>query len=474
MYPQPQIFVGGMERETRDYGSNVIMNPATGVQIAALPIADPEDVAAAIAAAEAAFPAWSETAPVQRARILADTATLIRQRADELVRLLTLENGKPLAEAKGEVGAAADVFDWFSGEARRAYGRIIPSAANTRMLAMKEPVGVVATLSPWNFPIVTAVKKIAPALAAGCTVISLPAKETPAAVLAIAKYLHEAGLPSGALNVITGRTREIVAQLMSAPQVSKLSFTGSTPVGRELARLAADGLKRLTMELGGHAPVIVMDDIDVNRALDLSVAGKFRNAGQVCTSATRFYVHQKVYDDFVSGFATRAAALRVGDGMDAETQMGPLSNHRRPAAMERLVEDAVSCGAKIAAGGARIDGQGYFFQPTVLADMPANAAAMQEEPFGPLALLAPFKEIDEAIAAANSVPYGLAAYAITENSRLARRIAKGLRSGVVGLNTFQASSAETPFGGVRDSGYGIEGGIEGMDSYLVTKFVHEH
>ncbi len=474
MYPQPQIFVGGSERETREYSADVIMNPATGVQIASLPIADADDVAAAVAAAETAFPIWSETAPVQRARILADTASLIRQRSDELARLLTLENGKPLAEAKGEVAAAADVFDWFSGEARRAYGRIIPSATNTRMLAMKEPVGVVATLSPWNFPIVTAVKKIAPALAAGCTVISVPAKETPGAVLAIAKYLHEAGLPSGALNVIMGRPRDIFAQLMAAPQISKVSFTGSTPVGRELARQAADGLKRLTMELGGHAPVIVMDDVDVDRALDLSVAGKFRNAGQVCTSATRFYVHHKVYDDFVSGFAQRAAAIRVGDGLDPQTQMGPLANKRRPIAMERLVEDAISCGAKVAAGGSRIDGQGFFFQPTVLADVPPNAAAMQEEPFGPLALLAPFKDIDEAIVASNSVPYGLAAYAITQSSRSARQIAKGLKSGVVGINTFQASSAETPFGGIRDSGYGIEGGIEGMDSYLVTKFVHEH
>ncbi|MBX3581066.1 MAG: NAD-dependent succinate-semialdehyde dehydrogenase [Rhizobiaceae bacterium] len=474
MYPQPQIFIGGSERETREYGSDIIMNPATGVQIATLPIADADDVEAAIAAAEAAFPGWSETAPVQRARVLADTANLIRQHSDELARMLTLENGKPLAEARGEVGAAADVFDWFSGEARRAYGRIIPSAVNTRMLAMKEPVGVVATLSPWNFPIVTAVKKIAPALAAGCTVISVPAKETPGAVLAIARYLHEAGLLAGALNVITGRPRDIVSRLMAAPQVSKLSFTGSTPVGRQLARQAADGLKRLTMELGGHAPVIVMDDVDVERALDLSVTAKLRNAGQVCTSATRFYVHKKVYDDFVTGFARRAAEIRVGDGMDAGTQMGPLSNKRRPAAMQRLVDDAVSCGARLAAGGSDIEGQGYFFQPTVLADVPANAAAMQEEPFGPLALVAPFSDIDEAINAANSVPYGLAAYALTDNARSSHRIAKGLRSGVVGINTFQASSAETPFGGIRDSGYGVEGGIEGMDSYLVTKFVHEH
>lgn len=474
MYIKPSLLIGGSEREAREHGDDIVVNPATGVQLAALPIADAGDISDAIAAASTAFPGWSETAPVQRARVLADAAALLRARADDLARMLTLENGKLLAEAKGEIGAAADVFDWFSGEARRGYGRVIPSAADTRMLAIKEPVGVVATLSPWNFPVITAAKKVAPALAAGCTVVMKPAEETPGAALAMARCLLDAGLPAGALNVVFGRPADISSQLMAAPEIAKVSFTGSTPVGRHLARLAADGLKRLTMELGGHAPVIVMDDIDMDRALDLAVAGKFRNAGQVCTSATRFFVHGKVYDKFVAGFADRARSIRVGDGLDPQTQMGPLANRRRPPALERLVEDAVACGAEVVAGGARIEGQGFFFQPTVLAGVPANAAAMQEEPFGPLALMVPFRELDEALDAANSVPYGLAAYALTESSRNARRIARGLKSGVVGINTFAASSAETPFGGIRDSGYGLEGGIEGMEAYLVTKFVHEH
>jgi succinate-semialdehyde dehydrogenase/glutarate-semialdehyde dehydrogenase len=474
MHKKPYLLISGTEREAHEYGDDIVVNPATGVQLARLPIASAADVDAAIDAAEAAFPAWSETAPAQRARVLADAASLMRARAGELAHMLTLENGKPLAEARGEINTAADVFDWFSGEARRGYGRIIPSAANTRMLAFKEPVGVVATLSPWNFPVVTAVKKIAPALAAGCTVVMKPAEETPGAPLAVAQCLLDAGLPAGALNLILGRPADISSRLMSAPQIAKISFTGSTPVGRQLARLAADGLKRLTMELGGHAPVIVMDDIELDRALDLAVAGKFRNAGQVCTSASRFFIHHRIYDSFVSGFAERARAIQVGDGLDPQTQMGPLSNRRRPPALERLVEDAVSCGAKLEAGGSRVDGQGFFFRPTVLADVPSNAAVMHEEPFGPLAAMAPFKDLDDALAAANSVPYGLAAYALTESSRTARQIVRGLKSGVVGINTFTASSAETPFGGVKDSGYGVEGGIEGMDAYLVTKFVHEH
>ncbi|EKF41535.1 Succinate-semialdehyde dehydrogenase (NAD(P)+) [Nitratireductor indicus C115] len=474
MYQQPELLIAGAPRQTAEFAENIVVNPATGVELARLPIASQADIDAAVAAADKAFLPWSETAPARRSRILRDAAILMRERLDDMAHALTLENGKTLAEAKGEIGFTADVFDWFADEARRAYGRVIPSAVGTRMIALKEPVGPIAAMSPWNFPAVTAAKKVAAALAAGCTVVLKPAEETPATPLAMARCLIDAGLPAGAINVIFGRPAEISERLMASPEIAKVSFTGSTNVGRELARLAAPGLKRLTMELGGHAPVIVMDDVDLETALDLSVAGKFRNAGQVCTSATRFFVHHRVYDAFVSGFADRAMKIKVGDGLDPSSQMGPLSNRRRPPALERLVEDAVSCGAKVAAGGKRIESQGFFFEPTVLADVPPNARVMQEEPFGPLAAIVPFRELDDAISAANDIPFGLAAYALTESSRTARRIVRGLKTGVVGINTFAASAAETPFGGVKDSGYGVEGGSEGLDSYLVTKFVHEN
>lgn len=474
MYQQPELLIAGAPRQTAEFGENIVVNPATGVELAPLPIASQADIDAAVAAADKAFVPWSETPPAIRSRILRDAASLMRARLDDMAHALTLENGKTLAEARGEIGFTADVFDWFAGEARRAYGRVIPSVVGTRMIALKEPVGPVAAMSPWNFPAVTAAKKVAAALAAGCTVVLKPAEETPATPLAMARCLIDAGLPAGAINVIFGRPAEISERLMASPEIAKVSFTGSTNVGRELARLAAPGLKRLTMELGGHAPVIVMDDVDLETALDLSVAGKFRNAGQVCTSATRFFVHHRVYDAFVSGFADRASKIRVGDGLDPASQMGPLSNRRRPPALERLIEDAVDCGAKVAAGGKRIESQGFFFEPTVLADVPPNARVMQEEPFGPLAAIVPFRELDDAIAAANDIPFGLAAYALTESSRTARRIVRGLKTGVVGINTFAASAAETPFGGVKDSGYGVEGGSEGLDSYLVTKFVHEN
>lgn len=464
MYQQPELLIAGAPRQTAEFGENIVVNPATGVELAPLPIASQADIDAAVAAADKAFVPWSETPPAIRSRILRDAASLMRARLDDMAHALTLENGKTLAEARGEIGFTADVFDWFAGEARRAYGRVIPSVVGTRMIALKEPVGPVAAMSPWNFPAVTAAKKVAAALAAGCTVVLKPAEETPATPLAMARCLIDAGLPAGAINVIFGRPAEISERLMASPEIAKVSFTGSTNVGRELARLAAPGLKRLTMELGGHAPVIVMDDVDLETALDLSVAGKFRNAGQVCTSATRFFVHHRVYDAFVSGFADRASKIRVGDGLDPASQMGPLSNRRRPPALERLIEDAVDCGAKVAAGGKRIESQGFFFEPTVLADVPPNARVMQEEPFGPLAAIVPFRELDDAIAAANDIPFGLAAYALTESSRTARRIVRGLKTGVVGINTFAASAAETPFGGVKDSGYGVEGGSEGLDS----------
>ena len=473
MYAAPTLLINGIARSTFETASNVIVNPATGQELAPLPIASAEDVAAAIEAADAAFPAWSRKAPVERARVLRRAADLIRLRADDIATGLTLENGKPLAEARGEILATAEVFDWFADEARRAYGRIIPGPQDGRMVVLKEPVGVVAAMSPWNFPAMTSGKKVAAALAAGCTVVLKPAEETPSAPLAIAQCLHDAGLPAGALNVVLGRPADISTQIMASPKVAKVSFTGSTAVGRELARLAAPGLKRLTMELGGHAPVLVMDDVDPAWAAARSATAKFRNAGQVCTSATRFFVHQSIYDAFVDEFARLAKTVQVGDGLDPATVMGPLTNARRVDAVERLTAEAVSCGARLVAGGKRIDRPGNFFEPTVLADVPAHAKVMSEEPFGPLATITPFADLDEALAAANAVPFGLAGYALTHSTAYSRRIARDLKVGVVGINTFVASSAETPFGGVKDSGYGVEGGIEGLDSYLVTKFVNE-
>ncbi|MBA3942264.1 MAG: NAD-dependent succinate-semialdehyde dehydrogenase, partial [Sphingopyxis sp.] len=375
------------------------------------------------------------------------------------------------AEARGEVLSAAGLFDYFAEQGKRIDGRVAQRPSGQRALAIRQPVGPVAGFSPWNFPVNLMVKKIAPAIAAGCVVIAKAPEEAPASTGAVMRCIADAGIPGDVVQLVFGDPDMISRHLLASPVIRKVSFTGSTAVGKHLMRLAADNVQRITMELGGHAPVLVFDDCDLEATLDKVVAQKFRNAGQVCVSPTRFYVQEGVYDAFVRGFAERTARVRVGDGLDPQTQMGPLANARRAPALEGLIEDAIAKGARVVAGGGRSE-LGYFFQPTALADVPIDAVAMNEEPFGPLALIRTFATEEEALAQANRLPYGLAAFAFTENGRRINRVADALESGMVGVNGFAISTHDMPFGGIKQSGFGSESGPEGLDGYLVTKAIH--
>lgn len=471
-YPEPVLIIGDAEiRRTSDDGG-LVLNPATGASIARTPAVTEAQIDTALAAASTAFDGWQRTSAVDRGRVLRGAADGLRRDVERLARTMTLEQGKPLAESRSEVLAAADVFEWYGEEGRRTYGRIVPSRTpGLRHHVNREPVGVVAAFTPWNFPALTPARKIAGALAAGCTIIIKPAEETPGTALALARGLIDAGLPPGALNIVFGDPATISARLVTAPEVRKVSFTGSTAVGKHLARLAADGVKRITLELGGHAPVLVMADADAGRVGAACAASKFRNAGQVCISPTRFYVQRPVYEDFVAGFVEAARGLTLGDGLVDGTTMGPLANARRLEAARRLTADAMAKGARLMTGGERQDSAGFFFNPTVLAETPPGAAIMTEEPFGPVAPIAVFDDPGEAIRAANAVPFGLSAYVFTNDLGLAHRLSDALEAGMVGVNTFAISQAETPFGGVKESGYGSEGGVEGLEAYLRTKLV---
>jgi succinate-semialdehyde dehydrogenase/glutarate-semialdehyde dehydrogenase len=383
-----------------------------------------------------------------------------------------MELGKPLAEAKGEIGVGADVIDWFAEEGRRAYGRVIPARADgIYQLVIKEPVGPVAAFTPWNFPINQAVRKISAAVATGCSVILKGPEETPGACAALVQAYVDAGLPAGVVNLVYGVPSEISEYLIPHPIIRKVTFTGSTAVGKHLAALAGAHMKRVTMELGGHAPAIVFEDADVDHAVKILSANKYRNAGQVCVSPTRFLVHEKIYGAFVDKFVAAAKSLKVGDGLDKDTRMGPLANARRVEAMERFVSDAVAKGAKIQTGGKRIGNKGFFFEPTVLTDVSMDAKIMNEEPFGPLAPIASFKEFDAVVEEANRLPYGLAAYAYTRSAKTAAAIGAAIETGMVSINHHGLALPEVPFGGVKDSGYGSEGGSEAIESYLNTKFI---
>lgn len=448
-----------------------VVNPANGETIAEVPLASPADLDEALAAAERGFAIWKATPAEQRAAVLNKAAALLRERADGIARILTMEQGKPLAEARGEVMSSAGLFEWCAAEATRIYGRVLVRPTGQRGLVTKQPVGPVAAFSPWNFPVYLMAKKLGPALATGCSVIAKPPEETPGCTGALVRCLYDAGLPVDVVQLVHGVPDAVSRHLLASPVIRKVSFTGSVPVGKHLMRLAADGLKRVTMELGGHAPVLVFDDCDLEKTLDMVVPQKFRNAGQVCVSPTRFYVQQGIYDRFVAGFAARAAKVKTGSGLESDTGMGPLANIRRPAAIEALVADAAAKGARVMTGGERGQG-GFFFQPTLLADVPDSADIMANEPFGPVAVAAPFTDLDDAIAKANRLPYGLAAFAFTEQLRRANLLGDALESGMVGINTFAISVPDSPFGGVKDSGFGSEGGAEGMESYLVTKAIH--
>lgn len=449
-----------------------VLNPAEGRAVGHVPLATAADLDRALEAAERGFRAWRSTAPQERAAVLSRTAALVRERADSLARLATLEEGKPFAEAKGEVLATAALLDFHAGEAVRIYGRVLPRPTGTRSLVLHQPVGPVAAFCAWNFPVMNPVRKLSPAIAAGCSVILKPSEETPGAAVAILRCFQDAGLPGDVAQLVFGVPDAVSRHLLASPVTRKLSFTGSVPVGKHLLKLAADTVMKSTMELGGHGPVLVFDDCDLERTLDTLVAHKFRNAGQVCVAPTRFHVQQGIYERFAQGFAERTKALKLGDGLDKATQMGPMANPRRPEAIAGLVEQAVSAGAKLLTGGARGEGEGFFFTPTVLADVPLSSSAMNEEPFGPVALIGSFGSADDAIAEANRLPYGLGAYCFTENGRLQNRLGDEIEAGMVAINTVRLSWGDAPFGGVKDSGFGSEDGPEGIAAHLVTKAVH--
>lgn len=467
-----KLFVNGAWRAGEGREAQPVLNPASGAAVAEVPLASARDLDEALAAAERGFALWRATDVDARAAILHKAAALMRERTEQIATLLTLEQGKPLVEARGEVAGAAQLFDYYAEEAKRNYGRVLVRPTGQRSIVIKQPVGPVASFTPWNFPVYLWAKKMAAALAAGCSVISKPPEETPGCTSAAMRCLADAGLPEGVAQLVFGVPDQVSRHLIASPVIRKVSFTGSVAVGKHLMKLSADGLKRVTMELGGHAPVLIFDDCDLDRTLDMVVPQKFRNAGQVCVSPTRFHVQQGIYDRFVEGFAARTAKLPVGSGLDPDTKMGPLANARRPAAIGALVDDAVAKGARVAAGGSRF-GEGFFFQPTVLADVPLEADIMSNEPFGPVALMRPFATEEDAIAEANRLPYGLAAFAFTENGRRANRLGDAIEAGMVGINSFALSAVDAPFGGVKDSGFGSEGGPEGLDSYMVVKAIHQ-
>jgi len=460
-------FIHGGGRKEQD-----ILNPATEQVVGKLPHATREDLDRALTAAARAFESWKKSSPLERSKVLRRAGELMRERAGEIGRGITLDQGKPLAESTGEVLSCGEHAEWHAEECRRIYGRVIPARnPAVRQTVLREPVGVVAAFSPWNFPFSQAVRKVSAAIGAGCSVILKGPEDAPSAVVALAQIFHDAGLPKGVLNIVWGVPSEVSDHLLGSPIVRKITFTGSTVVGKMLAAKAASQMKRCTMELGGHAPVIVCDDADVDQAVKSLVAFKFRNAGQVCISPTRFYVQEGIYDRFVAGFVAKTGALKVGDGLAEGTQMGPLAQKRRVAAVAGFVDDARERGASVLLGGAPVPGLGHFFAPTVIADLPETARLLNEEPFGPVAGLVRFKTVDEVLARANSLPYGLASYVYTQSNRNAHLLSTGLAAGMVSINHLGLALAETPFGGINDSGMGSEGGVETFDGYLNTKFV---
>ena len=469
-----ELLIAGVWRKGSEGKSEPLINPANEEVLAEVPHASLADLDEALAAAAQGFRVWKAMTAQQRWVIMSKAADLIEQRKAEIARTLTMENGKALAEATGEVQFAADATRWYAEEGKRAYGRIVPARLpGVRQMVLKEPVEPVAAFAAWNFPASNTIRKIAGALGAGCSIILKPAEETPGTAVAMARCFQEAGLPAGVLNIVFGVPSEVSSYLLASPIIKKVSLTGSTAVGKLLQKQAADTLKRCTMELGGHAPVIVHKDADLEKALDTLVTFKFRNAGQVCTSPTRFYIHESVYEPFLSGFADRANRLKIGNGLDDGIQMGPMIAPRRLEAMDAFVADAQSHGAKVVTGGQRRGNKGYFYGPTLLRDVPDTARIMSEEPFGPIAPATTFSTFDEVIERANALPYGLASFVFTRDLALAQKSELALEAGLVGVNHMMVSTPETPFGGVNESGYGSESGIEGLDAYLRTKFVTE-
>ena len=473
-YPNVQLFIDGKWRPAEGNRTLPVLNPATEEQIGTVAHASKADLDEALAAAEKGFAQWKKVSAFERAKLMRKAADILRSRAEDIARLMTMEQGKPVGEAKLETLAAADIIDWFAEEARRAYGRVIPARAEgVYQLVVKEPVGPVAAFTPWNFPINQVVRKLSAAVATGCSIIVKAPEETPASPAELLRAFVDAGLPAGVANLVYGVPAEISEYLIPHPVIRKVTFTGSTPVGKQLAALAGQHMKRVTMELGGHAPAIVFDDADLDLAARTLAGAKFRNAGQVYVSPTRVLVQEKLYEPFVDRFIAAAKAVKVGNGLEEGTQMGPLAHERRIPWVETLVADARQKGAELRTGGERIGNKGYFYQPTVLTNVSKEARMMNEEPFGPVAMIAPFREFDEVVEEANRLPYGLAAYAFTRSAKTANAIAAKVESGMMTINHLGLALPEVPFGGIKDSGYGSEGGSEAIEAYLNTKFVSQ-
>ena len=471
-YPDTQLMIGGQWCDPAEGQSLAVHNPATGKEIGRVAKAGRADLDRALAAAAEGFEVWRNTPAVERGKLMHKAAALLRERAGSVAELMTQEQGKPLVEARGEIMAAADTIDTFAEEGNRVYGRIVPARnLAARQMVLRDPVGPVAAFTPWNFPINQVVRKLSAALATGCSIIVKAPEETPASPAGLIRAFVDAGVPASVVGLVYGDPAEISEYLIPHPVIRKITFTGSTPVGKQLASLAGKYMKRATMELGGHAPVIVAEDADLKLAVKSAGGAKFRNAGQVCISPTRFLVHESIAKDFVKALADYADGLKVGSGMEKDSTMGPLANPRRLTAMAEFTEDAVARGATVATGGKRIGEAGNFFTPTVLADVPLNAKVFNDEPFGPMAAVRAFNTLDEAITEANRLPYGLAGYAFTSSLKNAHQLAQRLELGMLWINQPAMAWPEMPFGGVKDSGYGSEGGPEALEAYLNTKSV---
>ena len=470
-YPNTELFIAGRWRGGGLPDLDVI-NPATSEIAGSVACANKADLDEALAAADGGFRNWRRVGALEKSIVLRRAATLLRERKEAIAHVMTIEQGKPLNEARAEITGAADTMEWFAEESRRSYGRVIPSRhEDVSQLVVKEPVGPVAAFTPWNFPLNQAVRKVSAALAAGCSVILKGPEETPASCAALIGVFADAGLPIGVVNLVFGVPSQISSYLIAHPTIRKISFTGSTTVGKQLASLAGAHMKRVTMELGGHAPAIVFDDADIDSAVRILSGAKFRNAGQVCVAPTRFLVHEAVFDRFVDGLVDTSNRIEVGNGLDGKTTMGPLANGRRAEAMEALTSDAVALGAIVRTGAERIGNRGYFYKPTVLTDVPKEARMMKEEPFGPVAIVNRFLTYEEAICEANRLPYGLAAYAYTASARTMAQAGRDIQSGMVSINHHGLGLPELPFGGIKDSGYGSEGGVEAMEAYLNSKII---
>jgi succinate-semialdehyde dehydrogenase/glutarate-semialdehyde dehydrogenase len=468
-----QLFIGGQWRDASSGATIDVEDPATGEVIASVADATNADADAALAAADEAFTTWRNVAPRERADILRGAYDLINERMDELALLMTMEMGKPIAESRAEITYANNFFRWYSEEAVRINGRFtINETGKGRVLTMRQPVGPCVFITPWNFPLAMGTRKIGPALAAGCTCVVKPAKQTPLSMLALAQILEEAGLPGGVVNVITASSSGSIMQpLIEDPRTRKMSFTGSTPVGKKLIAQSAEQVLKVSMELGGNAPFLVFEDADLDAAVEGALLAKMRNGGEACTSANRFHVHESVAAEFADRLAAKIGSLKVGRGTEDGIQVGPLIDESQRSKVAELVEDAVGKGARVLTGGGRVDGAGYFFEPTVLADVSDDAELLKEEIFGPVAPITTFSSDEEAIAKANDTEYGLVSYVFTQDVNRAFKVIEALETGMIGFNQGMVSNAGAPFGGVKQSGYGREGGPEGLDEYLETKYV---